>query len=81
MLVRQLRVLLLSLRQMEKRHQREEESTADDQSNASRKRTKKEFDCDRARMCVCQDHIGPDPLFGRQFECVFRVTRAIFQKV
>jgi len=51
------------------------------QSNASRKLTKKEFDCDQARMCVCQDCIGSDPLFGRQFEHVFRVTRAIFQQV
>jgi len=32
-------------------------------------------------VCVYQDHLGPDPFFGRQFERTFRISRGIFERL
>jgi len=67
-------------RRIEKRRQRDEEET-DNGTEASKRSRKSKHDFERARMCVYQDYLGPDPLFGRQFERIFRVTRGIFERV
>jgi len=69
-----------AIRRMERRRKREE-SLADESNEAPTKRSRIEHDCERALMCVCQDCLGPDPLFGRQFERIFRVTRTMFDRV
>jgi len=66
-----------AIRQIDRRQQREEESTA-----ASSKKTKcSDCDCDRARVCVYQDYLGHDSLFGRCFERVFCISRGTFERV
>jgi len=62
------------------RRQREEESTVDG-TVASKKIKFSDYDYERARTCVYQDHLGPDPFFGRQFERIFRVSRGIFERL
>jgi len=67
---------IASIRRLKRRLEEEEES---DQITVSTKTSKKEHDCERARMCVHQDCIGLDPFFGNQFARVFRVDRSIFE--
>jgi Plant transposon protein len=39
------------------------------------------FDYERAILCINQDYLGPDPLFGHYFERVFRVSQGIVEKI
>jgi phosphomannomutase len=62
------------MRQLSKRRERllEEEEA----NNPVAKKPKIKYDYERARSCVYQDYLGPDPLFERYFERVFRVSRS-----
>jgi hypothetical protein len=42
---------------------------------------KAKYDYERARTCIYQDYLGPDPLFGKYFERVFRVSRGITESL
>jgi len=64
-------------RRMARRRRRE----MDEAENTTRCSKKSKCDFERAKMCICQDCLGPDPLFGRQFERIFRVSRGIFERV
>jgi Plant transposon protein len=67
------------MRQLSKRHDRLlEEEEAD---NPVAKKPKIKYDYERARSCVYQDYLGPDPLFERYFERVFRVSRSIAEQL
>jgi hypothetical protein len=44
------------------------------------KKPKVKFDYERARACVYQDYLGPDPLFEKYFERIFRVSRGITEQ-
>jgi len=66
-----------AIRRIDRRRQQDEESTA-----ASSKKTKcSDCDYDRARVCVYQDCLGSDSLFGRYFERVFHISRGTFERV
>ena len=60
---------------------RDEDNQQGEAAENSSKRSKKQYDYERARMCVYQDYLGPDPFFGRQFERIFRITRSIFERL
>jgi hypothetical protein len=50
--------------------------------NGPNKRTRIDWDHNRAKLCVQHDYWGPQPRFpDRQFERVFRITRAIANRV
>ena len=50
--------------------------------NGLNKRTRIDWDHNRAKLCVQHDYWGPQPHFpDRQFERVFRITRAIADRV
>jgi len=68
-------------RRMERRRKREEEAAANDTDDVASKCSRKGCDYERARICVYQDYLDPDPLFERQFERIFCVTRSIFDRV
>jgi Plant transposon protein len=42
---------------------------------------KAKYDYERAIMCIRQDYLGDDPLFGKYFERVFRVTRSVAEEL
>jgi Plant transposon protein len=44
-------------------------------------RKKKKYDYERAYRCVQYDYLGIDPLFEKQFDRVFRVTRGIVEQI
>jgi Plant transposon protein len=44
-------------------------------------RKKAKYDYERAIMCIRQDYLGDDPLFGKYFERVFRVTRGLAEEL
>ena len=45
------------------------------------KKHKKKFDYESARLCLYRDYLGPDALFERYFERVFRVSRRITEQL
>jgi Plant transposon protein len=61
------------VRRIERKHARWEEQA--DEPLAKRKK----YDYFRARDCIMKDYLGPDPLFGRYFERIFRVSRSIVE--
>jgi hypothetical protein len=47
-----------------------------------RKFARRNWDRDRARMCVQADYLGPQPIFDdRQFERIFRVTKSVVDQL
>ena len=42
---------------------------------------KTKFNYQRARDCIYEDYLGPDPLYGKYFEGIFRVTRGIVERI
>ena len=58
------------VRRIQKKHQR----WLQDADEPPKKKVK--YDYER-RACIYQDYLGPDPLFGKYFERVFRVSRGI----
>jgi Plant transposon protein len=65
------------MRRIERKHARWEAEAADEQLISKRRK----FDYARARSCIMQDWLGPDPLFSRYFERVFRVSRSITERL
>jgi hypothetical protein len=55
----------------------------EDEANeqVAKKPKKVKFDYERARACVYQDYLGPDPLFEKYFERIFRVSRGITEQL
>ena len=72
--VRAIATSLPAMRRINKRQAQEEQ---DEEPQAKRIK----YDYQRAYDCIMQDYLGPDPLFGRYFERVFRVTRGITEKL
>lgn len=70
----------VALKRIAKRTRDAENQDEDNTTNAT-KRSKKQYDYERAKLCLYQDYLGPDPFFGRQFERIFRITRPIFQRL
>jgi Plant transposon protein len=62
-----------ALRRMRKRKEWE------DNGEIVQKKTKYKYQ--RARDCLYEDYLGPDPLFEKYFERVFRVTRRIVERL
>jgi Plant transposon protein len=58
-----------------RRIQRKHERWLQEAEEPPKKKAK--YDYARARACIYQDYLGPDPLFGKYFERVFRVSRGI----
>jgi hypothetical protein len=52
-----------------------------DPDEAPQRKKPRLFDYQRAKLCIAQDYLGPDPFFGHYFERVFRVTRGIVEKL
>jgi Plant transposon protein len=63
---------LQAFRRLDKRRRQLEAEVMNPQAKRMRK-----FDYERARACLYQDYLGPDALFERYYERVFRVSRRI----
>ena len=43
------------------------------------KKKYRQFNHERAQKCIMEDYLGPDPLFGKEFPLMFRLSRGRFQ--
>ena len=62
-----------------KKERKRQASSQGDETINKRRCTK--FDYERARLCVQNDHLGPNALLDRSFERIFRVSRTIFDRI
>jgi hypothetical protein len=62
---------------------RRDENDISEQGNPQpKRRSVSKWDWNRARQCVYDDYMRPDPIFkDRQFERTFRITRSVMQQI
>jgi hypothetical protein len=67
--------LLLQLIQMTLAEEEEEDDEKSVDHRTLPRRARRQFKHGEALACINRDYLGPSPLFGKEFEMMFRISR------